>query len=148
MWPWREGQRIQPFEQKKRFEVRLGECFNVHVVVTKMKVLVAQSCPIICDLMDCNPPVFSVHGILLARIPEWVAISFFRGSFWPRDQTWVACIAGRFFYCLTHQAAHGVTVLMFELHSLTRQRFFSWNVSSTFLHWYQATLEGGSLLHF
>ena len=39
-------------------------------------VLVAQSCSILCDSMDCSPPGFPVHGILQARIVEWVAISF------------------------------------------------------------------------
>ena len=43
-------------------------------------VLVAQSCPTLCDPMDCSPPGSSVHGILQARILEWVAISFSRGS--------------------------------------------------------------------
>ena len=47
--------------------------------------------------MDCSPPGSSVHGILQARILEWVAISFSRGSSQPRDQTWVSCIVGRFF---------------------------------------------------
>ena len=47
--------------------------------------------------MDCNPPGSSVHGILQARILEWVAIPFSRESFRPRDQTWVSCTAGRFF---------------------------------------------------
>ena len=37
--------------------------------------------------MDCSPPGSSVHGIFQARILEWVAISFSRGSFQPRDQT-------------------------------------------------------------
>ena len=41
---------------------------------------VAQSCPALCDPMDCSPPGSSVHGILQARILEWVAISFSRGS--------------------------------------------------------------------
>ena len=36
-----------------------------------------QSCPTLCDPMDCSPPGFSVHGILQARILEWVAISFY-----------------------------------------------------------------------
>ena len=40
--------------------------------------LVAQSCPTLCNPTDCSPPVSSVHGILQARILEWVAISFFR----------------------------------------------------------------------
>ena len=47
--------------------------------------------------MDCSPPGSSVHGILQARIPEWVAIPFSRGSSWRRDQTQVSHIAGRFF---------------------------------------------------
>ena len=47
-----------------------------------------QSCPVLCDLMDCSPPGSSVHGILQARILEWVAMPFSRGSSWPRDQTW------------------------------------------------------------
>ena len=47
--------------------------------------------------MDCSLPGFSVHGILQARIVEWVATSFSRGSSWPRNQTQVSCIAGMFF---------------------------------------------------
>ena len=47
--------------------------------------------------MDCSPPGSAVHGILQARILVWVAIPVSRGSFQPRDQTWVSCIAGRFF---------------------------------------------------
>ena len=46
--------------------------------------------------MDCSPPGSSVHGILQARILEWVAISFSRGSSQPRDQTQISCTAGRF----------------------------------------------------
>ena len=46
--------------------------------------------------MNCSPPGSSVHGILQARILEWLAIPFSRGYSWPRDQTWVFCIAGRF----------------------------------------------------
>ena len=44
-----------------------------------------------------NLPGSSVHGILQARILEWVAIPFSRGSSQPRDRTWVSYIAGRFF---------------------------------------------------
>ena len=47
--------------------------------------------------MDGSPPGSSVHGLLQARILEWVAISFSRGSSRPRDPTWVSHIAGRFF---------------------------------------------------
>ena len=47
--------------------------------------------------MDCSPPGSSVYGILQARILEWVAIPFSRGSFWPGTQTWVSCVADGFF---------------------------------------------------
>ena len=58
---------------------------------------VTQSCPILCDPMDCSPPGSSVHGIFQARVLEWAAISFSRGSSPPRNQTRVSCIAGRLF---------------------------------------------------
>ena len=51
-----------------------------------------QSCPFLCDPMDCSPPGSSVHGILQARILEGVARPFSRGSFRPRDRTWVSCL--------------------------------------------------------
>ena len=51
----------------------------------------------LCNPMDCSPSGCSVHGILRARILEWVAIPFSRGSSQPKGQTWVSCIAGRFF---------------------------------------------------
>ena len=58
---------------------------------------VTQSCPTLCDRMDYTLPGSSVHGFLQARILEWVAISYSRGSFQPRDWTQVSCLAGRFF---------------------------------------------------
>ena len=62
-----------------------------------VRVLVAQSCPTLCDPVDHSPPDSSIHGILQARILEWVATSFSRGSSQPRDQTRVSCTAGKFF---------------------------------------------------
>ena len=53
-----------------------------------------QSCPTLWDPVDCCPPGSSVHGILQVRILEWVAISFTRGSSWPRDWTCNSCIEG------------------------------------------------------
>ena len=58
---------------------------------------VAQSCPTLCNPMDCSLWGSSVHGIFQARVLEWVAISFSRGSSRPRDWTRVSCIAGRHF---------------------------------------------------
>ena len=62
-----------------------------------MCVLVAQSCPTLCNSMDCSSPGSCLHGLLQARILEWVAIPFSRGSSQPRDQTQVFCMAGRLF---------------------------------------------------
>ena len=59
--------------------------------------LVAQSCLTLCNPMDCGSPSSSVHGILQARILEWVAIPFSRESSQPRDWTQVSSNAGRFF---------------------------------------------------
>ena len=66
--------------------------------------LVPQSCPTLCNSVGCSPPGFSVYGILQARILEWVAISFAKGSSWPRDHPGLLlcrCIL----YCLSHQGS-------------------------------------------
>ena len=63
-----------------------------HEKTCEVKVKVAQSCPTLCSPVD-----YTVHGILQARILEWVTIPFSRGSFQPRDRTLVSCIAGGFF---------------------------------------------------
>ena len=56
---------------------------------------VTQLYPTLWDPVDCSLPGLSIHGILQARILEWVAISFSRGSSQPRDRTQVSCIAGQ-----------------------------------------------------
>ena len=63
----------------------------------RVKVLIAQLCLTLCHPMDCSPPCSSVHGILQARILEWVAMPSSRASFQPRDQTQFSCIADRYF---------------------------------------------------
>ena len=60
-----------------------------------------QLCPTLCDPMDCSLPGASVHGIVPARILEWVAISFSRGSSWPRDQTRIS-----FVFCIGRWVLH------------------------------------------
>ena len=60
--------------------------------------------------MDFGIPWASVHGISQARIPEWVAISFSRGSFWLRDQTWVSYIEGKVFPVWTTREAQPASV--------------------------------------
>ena len=55
-----------------------------------------QLCPTLCDPMEYRPPGSSVHGVLQARILEWVAFASSRGSSQPTDRTQVSCIAGGF----------------------------------------------------
>ena len=86
-----------------------------------ISVLVVQSIPTLCDLMDCSLPGSSIHRILQARILEWVAISFSRGSSWPRDRTRVSCIAGRFFTVWATREAYQFLTLV--------NRPLPWNLS-------------------
>ena len=66
---------------------------------------VAQSCPTLCDPMDCSLPGSSLHGILPARVLEWVAISSSRESSRPRDRAQVSHIGGgRFNLWATREA--------------------------------------------
>ena len=81
-----------------------GECIEYHWPVCW---LVTQSCPTLCNPVDCGPPGSAVHGILQARILEWVASSLSRISSWPRNRTRVSIIAGRFFTIwATREALH------------------------------------------
>ena len=66
-------------------------------VSTAVLCLVAQSCPALCNPADCSPLGSTVHGILQARILEWVAMPSSRGSSQPRDPTQASHVAGRFF---------------------------------------------------
>ena len=65
--------------------------FSSYIYI-KVKVKNAQPCPTLCNPMD-----YTVHGILQARILEWVAYPFSRGSSQPRNRTWVSHLAGGFF---------------------------------------------------
>ena len=68
---------------------------------------VAQSCPTLCDPMDSSLPGSTVHGIFQARVLEWAAISFSRGSSQTRDRACVFCIADRHFTIwATREALH------------------------------------------
>ena len=71
-------------------------CTFLLLFMFQLKVKV-KSCPTLCDPMDCSGSGSSIHGIFQARVLEWIAISFSRGSSWPRNQTRVSHIAGRCF---------------------------------------------------
>ena len=76
--------------------MRRGNCKVIHGFLLVPSVLVAQSWQL-CNPMDCSLPGSSVHGIVQARVLEWVAILFSRGSSQPSNWTWLSLIAGRFF---------------------------------------------------
>ena len=76
-------------QQHKEYTAKYG--------MKRKRKLVAQSCLTLCDPMNYSPSGTSVHGILQARILEWVAIPFSKGSSQPRDQTPVSCMAETFF---------------------------------------------------
>ena len=66
-------------------------------IYMKVKMLVTQSCPTLCNPVDCILPGSSFCGIPQARILEWVVIPFSRGSSQLMYQTWVSCVVDRFF---------------------------------------------------
>ena len=77
---------------KSRNSVQKAGKYLFLLLNLKVKMEVTQSCPTLHD-----PTAYTVHGILQARILEWVAFPLSRGSSRPRNQTRVSCIAGRFF---------------------------------------------------
>ena len=83
----------------------------------------------LCDPMDRSLPGFSVLWIFQARELEWVAISFSRGSSWPRDWTQVSCIAGRHF---TLWATYDPNL---ELMKSLWNYLDLWNILAIFLFW-------------
>ena len=74
---------------------------------------VAQSCPTFCDPMD-----YTVHDILQARLLEWIAFPFSRGSSQPRDRTQVSHIAGGFFTSWATREAHGAYEISLKVYLL------------------------------
>ena len=79
------------------FEARILSSLFISAQISEylkyLKVLVTQLCPTLCNSMDCSLSDSSVHGIFQARILEWVAISSFRGSSRPRDQTHISRVS-------------------------------------------------------
>ena len=100
-----------------------------------VEVLVIQSCMTLCNPMDCSPQGFSVHGILQARILEWVAIPFSRRSPWPRDQAQVPCIAGRFVIVWATREA--------SIHGVAESNTAEWlTQESRYLYWHNSLYLG------
>ena len=85
-----------PHESQLRKRERKGRINRKKGGKQRRKVKVAQLCPTLYDPMDCGQAGSSVHGILQARILEWVAMPFSRGSSQSRDGTRVSCTGGGF----------------------------------------------------
>ena len=86
---------------------------------------VTQSWMTLCDPMDCSLPGSSVHGISQARTLEWVAVSYSRGSSWPRDQICVSCIGRQI---LHHWATREALILHLDLAKKLRSK--GWRLAS------------------
>ena len=80
--------------------------------------LAAQLCPTLLQPMDFSLPGSSLYGISQARILEWVAISFPRGSSQPRDQTQISLTEGRFFTICTTQGSPEIKLDLNNSHSV------------------------------
>ena len=120
------------------------------VAILAPQVLVAQLCLTLRDPMDCSPPGSSVHGILQARILEWAAMPFSRGSYQPRDRTQVSHIVGRYFtvwttweakvkvaqLCLTLCDPHGLPWPrdQTQVSQIAGRFFTNWTPSVTWLY--------------
>ena len=97
------------------------ERYHLTLLICKMKTVLCcakllWSCQILCESMDCNPPGSSVHGILQARILEWIAMPSSRGSSRPKDQTCVSrlsCIGRRILHHWATWEALTVLILWF-----------------------------------
>ena len=95
-------------------------CHPAYLTYIHSESEVAQSCPTLCEPMDCSLPGSSVHGIFQAIVLEWIAISFSRGSSWPRDRTQVSHIVGRRFTIWATSEVHTahLPLLRFLTHSV------------------------------
>ena len=105
------------------FHSSFSLCILAHEV--KVEVLVAQSCPTLCDPLDCSPPGPSVHKICQARTLEWRAIPFLRGTSWSRDQIQVSHITGRFFTIWATREASTLAHQFSSVQSLSRVQLFA-----------------------
>ena len=125
---------LHPFRVSIYWLHPFSKCHNFVVEPSPYDVCVNhQSCLTLCDPMHCSSPGSSV----LARILEWVAISFTRGSSWPRDWTWVSCTAGGFFTTWSTREAHSSPIPLTILFKLKGQwlPYVASPGSSTMFHW-------------
>ena len=110
--------------------------------ITESESEVSQSCPTLCDPMDCSLPGSSIHGIFQARVLEWADTSFSRGSSQLRGGIWVSCVTDR---CITLWVTKEAVPLLlpcnnslysYEIYYLTILKLMDiWVLSSILLLW-------------
>ena len=105
--------------------------------------LVTWCVSLFCDPMDCSPPGFSVHRVSQARKLELVAISFSRGSSWPRDQSQVSHMVGRFFTLWATREAPACYASSIRLSDMVIQRWEPVLPSRSSWSWMQGTGKMG-----
>ena len=86
----------------KKSRLHLGILTSYYVCLEKCVCVCTQSCPTLCNPMDCSPPGSSVHGILQARTLEWIVISFSRGSSQSRESNPHLLHCRQILYQLSH----------------------------------------------
>ena len=102
---------------RRYWDIYLSMSQELDISMEEVEVLVDQLCPTLCDPMDDSPPGSSVYGISQARILEWVAIPFSRGSSLPRDWTQVSCFAGRIFTIWATHLSMTMSISVFLLYN-------------------------------
>ena len=133
--------KICPFQFGKHYPwgwnvVWIDMCFNwkSHTNMKKRNARLPYVCVLSCfslvwhcDPMDCSLPGSSVHGILQARVLEWVVMSFSRGLSWPKDRTcisFLSCIGRQILYRLHHLELHCFKILItFEINILLKYTY-------------------------
>ena len=113
--------------------VYMCACICLCIYITYMYICiwrseVTQSCLTLCDPIDCSLLCSSVHGIFQGRVLEWVAISFSRGSSWPRDWIQVSRTVGR---CFTIWATYIVYIYYIDIYLYKLCNVISSNNNST-----------------
>ena len=103
-WMSSQWPKLEYHKQQNKVVLDYNPRYNINVQESVHAC--AQLCPTLCDPMDCSPQGSSVHVILQARILEWVAIPFSRGSSRPRDQTQVSYIGRWILYHWATWEAH------------------------------------------
>ena len=118
--------------QGRYFTVNLGNVF------LPLFCSVAELCPVVCDC----PPGTSIRGIFQARILEWVAVSYSRGSPWPRDQTHVSCIGRWILYDWATREASATVNFISKIRLVLR---IFWNSVTSGTFWFlEVTRRGHS----